>query len=98
MAVKSDTVNEGSPTFCHAEVITTSNEENLEVFSYVGRVWEKLDPDCVKKEKQGNSFSSYKGSSNTQHVPKQRGSKGSNSPIDDVLDEIGEEDLDDFWN
>lgn len=46
MAVKSKDVARGQVVFCHAEVLTPTNEGNKDVFNFIGSVWRKLEPDC----------------------------------------------------
>lgn len=47
MAVNIDTIS-ASTLFVHGVVLTDSNEENVNLFDYLRRVWSKLEPDCVK--------------------------------------------------
>jgi hypothetical protein len=98
MAVKVDDVDNGNPKFCHAEIITPTNEENLDIFKYVAGIWKKLEPDCVKPKT--NQFSRVSGNTSTNHVPKRRNPQPEPevSPIDEALQEIGDTSLDDFWN
>lgn len=46
MAVKSKDIARGQVVFCHAEVLTPTNEGNKDVFKFIGSVWRKLEPDC----------------------------------------------------
>lgn len=46
MAVKSKDIARGQTVFCHAEVLTPTNEGNKDVFKFIGSVWRKLEPDC----------------------------------------------------
>lgn len=45
MAVKMDAVNSGNPTFVHGVALSTSNEENNEIFEYVRRLWNRIEPE-----------------------------------------------------
>lgn len=46
MAVVSKEINGGEASFCHAEIISTSNESNEKLFDFIGSVWRRLEPDC----------------------------------------------------
>lgn len=46
MAVLSKDIARGQVVFCHAEVLTKTNEGNEDVFNFIGSVWKKLEPDC----------------------------------------------------
>lgn len=45
MAVKMDAVNSGNPTFVHSVALSTSNEENNDIFEYVRRLWSRIEPE-----------------------------------------------------
>lgn len=45
MGIISPDINKGKASFCHSEVITSSNSENRDIFRYVGEIWKKLEPD-----------------------------------------------------
>lgn len=46
MAIRSKEIAKGKAVFCHAEVLTKSNDGNKDVFKFIGSVWRKLEPDC----------------------------------------------------
>lgn len=46
MAIRSKEIAKGETVFCHAEVLTRTNDGNKEVFKFIGSVWEKLCPEC----------------------------------------------------
>jgi len=46
MAIKTKDIASGQAVFCHAEVLSTSNEGNKKLFDFIGGVWKKLEPDC----------------------------------------------------
>lgn len=46
MAVCAFELNKGNPVYSHAEVITNSNEDNVKLFKYIGKVWGMLEPEC----------------------------------------------------
>lgn len=50
MAIRLHELNGGEACFCHAEVLTFSNETNKKLFEYIGAVWRKLEPDveCIE--------------------------------------------------
>lgn len=50
MAIRLHELNGGEACFCHAEVLTFSNETNKKLFEYIGGVWRKLEPDveCIE--------------------------------------------------
>lgn len=50
MAIRLHELNGGEACFCHAEVLTFSNETNKKLFEYIGAVWQKLEPDveCIE--------------------------------------------------
>lgn len=69
MAIRLHELNGGEACFCHAEVLTFSNETNKKLFEYIGAVWRKLEPDveCIEIKGQiggriGNDVVSTKSS------------------------------------
>ena len=46
MAIRSKEIANGEVVFCHAEVLTKTNEDNKELFKFIGSVWRKLCPEC----------------------------------------------------
>lgn len=48
MAVKMDMVNAGAPSFVHSVVLSTSNEENNDLFEYLRKLWNKVEPEQAK--------------------------------------------------
>lgn len=46
MAIRSKEIANGEVVFCHAEVLTRTNEDNKELFKFIGSVWRKLCPEC----------------------------------------------------
>lgn len=46
MALKTKEIAKGRVVFCHAEVLTKTNEGNDDLFKFIGSVWRKLEPDC----------------------------------------------------
>lgn len=46
MAIKTKDVANGKVVYCHAEVLTSSNEGNKKLYDFIGGVWKKLEPDC----------------------------------------------------
>ena len=46
MAVVSKEVNGGKASFCHAEILSSSNESNEKLFDFIGSVWKRLEPEC----------------------------------------------------
>lgn len=52
MAIKTKDIANGQTVFCHAEVLTQSNDGNKDVFKYIGSVWRKLVPEieCISIE------------------------------------------------
>lgn len=46
MAVRSKEIANGEAVFCHAEVLSKTNEDNKELFRFIGSVWSKLCPEC----------------------------------------------------
>lgn len=46
MAIVSKEVNGGTVSFCHAEILSSSNESNEKLFDFIGSVWRRLEPDC----------------------------------------------------
>lgn len=47
MAVNIDTIS-ASTQFIHGVALTSSNEDNINLFDYLRRIWSKLEPDEVK--------------------------------------------------
>lgn len=45
MAVKMDMVNSGAPTFVHGVALSSSNEENVALFEYLRKLWNKIEPE-----------------------------------------------------
>lgn len=54
MAIRSKEIAKGKTVFCHAEVLTRSNDGNKDVFRFIGSVWKKLEPDCQCIEIHGS--------------------------------------------
>ena len=54
MALKTKEIAKGRTIFCHAEVLTPTNEGNDELFKFIGAVWKKLEPDCKGIEVHGS--------------------------------------------
>lgn len=48
MAFKTKDINSGRVIYCHAEVLTGSEEDNRKLFDFIASVWKKVDPDFVK--------------------------------------------------
>lgn len=50
MAIRLHELNGGEACFCHAEVLTFSNDTNKKLFKYIGSVWRKLEPtvECIE--------------------------------------------------
>ena len=48
MALKDFNINGNKPTYCHAEVISSSGDTNSDIYRFVGEVWKKLCPGCEK--------------------------------------------------
>lgn len=46
MALKTKEIANGQTVFCHAEVLTPTNEGNKDLFKFIGSVWSKLMPEC----------------------------------------------------
>lgn len=46
MALKTKEIAKGRVVYCHAEVLTKTNEGNDDLFKFIGSVWRKLEPDC----------------------------------------------------
>lgn len=46
MAIRSKEIANGEAVFCHAEVLSRTNDDNEEVFRFIGSVWRKLCPEC----------------------------------------------------
>lgn len=46
MAIRSKEIAKGKTVFCHAEVLTKSNDGNKDLFRFIGSVWKKLEPEC----------------------------------------------------
>lgn len=46
MAVRSKEISKGEVVYCHAEVLTMDNDDNKDLFKYIGSVWQKLCPEC----------------------------------------------------
>lgn len=46
MAVVSKEISGGKASFCHAEILSSSNESNEKLFDFIGSVWKRLEPDC----------------------------------------------------
>jgi len=46
MAIRSKDIERGKVIFCHAEMLSTSNENNQRLFEFIGSVWTRLEPDC----------------------------------------------------
>lgn len=44
MGIQTREINKGKASYCHAEVLTKTNEDNFRLFQYIGSVWQKLDP------------------------------------------------------
>lgn len=65
MAIRLNEINGGEACFCHAEMLSNSNKGNEKLFSYIGAVWKKLEPDveCITfSGKIGGKISSGSGS------------------------------------
>ena len=45
MGIVSRDINNGKATFCHAEVLSGSNNANFEIFEFIGGVWKRLIPE-----------------------------------------------------
>lgn len=46
MAIRSKDIASGEVVFCHAEVLTRDNDDNKEIFRFIGSIWNKLCPEC----------------------------------------------------
>lgn len=53
MALKIKEIAGGDTVFCHAEMLSSSNQNNMKLFDYIGAVWRKLEPDCTCIEMHG---------------------------------------------
>lgn len=60
MAIKSGVINRGKPVFSHGIAITTTNASNIDVYKYIGKIWEMLEPE-EKKEEEVKKVEEYKG-------------------------------------
>ena len=65
MAIKTKDIANGNVVFCHAEVLTPSNDGNKQLFQYIGAIWRKLEPDCEclelgTKSSVGGHIGSYR--------------------------------------
>lgn len=110
MAIRSKEIANGETVFCHAEVLSKSNDNNKEVFKFIGSVWQKLYPDieCItlgKNDLVGGKIGTY-GQVKTTKPPVDH-TKGNGeynyqgySNIDDTLEGLqhSESDEDDFWD
>ena len=82
MALKSGEINKGKVVFSHGIAITKSNDTNVDIYKFVGSLWNKLEPEeCNSKEDKGTYKESYKG-----HTL---------MGIDDVEEDS---EVDDFWD
>ena len=63
MALKTKEIENGKVVFCHAEILTSSNETNKKLFDYIGAVWSKLEPSCKCITISGSIGGSVSGSS-----------------------------------
>lgn len=50
MGIVSRDINNGKATFCHAEVLSGSNNANFEIFEFIGGVWKRLVPEIENIE------------------------------------------------
>lgn len=51
MALKCAEINRGSAVFCHGIGVSSNNEDNINIYKFIGALWSKLEPDLVKDEK-----------------------------------------------
>lgn len=104
MAIRLHELNGGEACFCHAEVLTFSNETNKKLFEYIGAVWRKLEPDveCIEIKGQiGGRIGSEVTSSVTSKMESQQrvakdNTKGKSSFEYDGSDFTDGESLDDL--
>lgn len=54
MALKTGEINMGKTVFCHGVAITESNESNVDMYRFVGSLWNKLEPECKDEEVKVN--------------------------------------------
>lgn len=49
MGIITKQVEKGKPVFCHGEMLTPTNEGNKDLFTFIGAVWRKLEPEygCI---------------------------------------------------
>lgn len=104
MGIVSKQIERGKPTYCHAEVLTSSNETNMDVFRFIGSVWQKLMPECTCIEVHNGVGGSISGSFSQEIFEGSSKSARDNtietiveeeefSLTDDVEDDVNE----DFW-
>lgn len=46
MAIRTKDIANGKTVYCHAEILTNSNEGNKNLYDFIGGVWKRLEPDC----------------------------------------------------
>lgn len=46
MAVRAKEIKSGVVSYCHAEILTTSNSGNCKLFDFIGEIWKRLEPEC----------------------------------------------------
>lgn len=79
MAIRSKDVEGGKVVYCHAEMLTTSNETNKKLFEFIGSVWGRLEPECKCIDVSG----SVCGSISIEGIGEVRKKKNS-SPVDNT--------------
>lgn len=86
MALKTKEINKGKPVFSHGIAITKSNDTNIDIYKFVGSLWNKLEPAENNVNINEVSKSEYKGHNLT----------GIDTVDEEFIDGNNEED--DFWN
>ena len=88
MALKTGEINKGKTVFCHGVAVTTSNEDNVGIYRFVGSLWNMLEPNTPIENSIITNNETYKG----------HDLEG----VDSILnsEDYGEEDDvdEDFWN
>lgn len=105
MGIVSKQIERGKPTYCHAEVLTSSNETNMDVFRFIGSVWKKLMPECTCIEVHNGVGGSISGSFNPEQPSEGTPRTARDNSIENIVEEedynIDNDDSDDvdedFW-
>ena len=101
MALKNEDINKGNVVYVHGDAIASTSEKSMEIFRYVGEVWNKLEPSLEEfntKERQG----SVDGSSS--YTPTKFVTEEEVSEINEFVDSLSDDDLfsdsdsEDFWD